>query len=88
MGPLVVWDPEINTTVSPTDCVASAEDLLNGVEIECSGGEPFFGDDGAINPVAHVAKAMGISRQCAHRWLARWDAEGEADRKSVVRERV
>ncbi len=28
-------------------------------------------------PVAHVAKAMGISRQCAHRWLARWDAEGE-----------
>ena len=29
-------------------------------------------------PVAHVAKAMGISRQCAHRWLARWDAEGEA----------
>jgi hypothetical protein len=29
-------------------------------------------------PVAHVVKAMGISRQCAHRWLARWDAEGEA----------
>ena len=29
-------------------------------------------------PVAHVAKAMGISRQCAHRWLARWDAEGDA----------
>lgn len=28
--------------------------------------------------VAHVAKAMGISRQCAHRWLARWDTEGEA----------
>jgi len=28
--------------------------------------------------VAHVAKAMGISRQCAHRWLTRWDAEGEA----------
>jgi transposase len=28
--------------------------------------------------VAHVAKAMGISRQCAHRWLARWDAEGDA----------
>ena len=28
-------------------------------------------------PVAHVAKAMGISRQCAHRWVARWDAEGE-----------
>lgn len=27
--------------------------------------------------VAHAAKAMGISRQCAHRWLARWDAEGE-----------
>ena len=29
-------------------------------------------------PVAHVAKAMGVSRQCAHRWLARWDAEGDA----------
>jgi transposase len=28
-------------------------------------------------PVAHVAKAMGISRQCAHRWVARWDAEGD-----------
>lgn len=29
-------------------------------------------------PVAHVAKAMGVSRQCAHRWVARWDADGEA----------
>jgi transposase InsO family protein len=29
-------------------------------------------------PVAHVAKAMGLSRQCAHRWVARFDAEGEA----------
>ena len=29
-------------------------------------------------PVAHVAKAMGISRQCAHRWLRRFDADGEA----------
>ena len=29
-------------------------------------------------PVAHVAQAMGISRQCAHRWVARFDAEGEA----------
>jgi transposase InsO family protein len=29
-------------------------------------------------PVAHVAKAMGISRQCAHRWVARWDVEGDA----------
>ena len=28
-------------------------------------------------PVAHVAKAVGISRQCAHRWLARFDAEGD-----------
>ena len=28
--------------------------------------------------VAHVAKAMGVSRQCAHRWVARFDAEGEA----------
>ena len=29
-------------------------------------------------PVAHVAKAMGVSRQCAHRWLTRFEAEGEA----------
>lgn len=28
--------------------------------------------------VAHAAKAMGISRQCAHRWVSRFDAEGEA----------
>ena len=38
--------------------------------------------------VAHVAKAMGISRQCAHRWVARFDAEGDAglfDRSSRPR---
>ena len=38
--------------------------------------------------VAHVAKAMGVSRQCAHRWLARFDAEGDAglfDRSSRPR---
>jgi transposase len=29
-------------------------------------------------PVAHAAKAMGVSRQCAHRWIARFDAQGEA----------
>lgn len=29
-------------------------------------------------PVAHVAKAMGISRQCAHRWVSRFDTEGDA----------
>jgi transposase InsO family protein len=29
-------------------------------------------------PVAHAAKTMGISRQCAHRWVARFDAEGDA----------
>lgn len=39
-------------------------------------------------PVAHVAKEMGVSRQCAHRWVARFDAEGEAglhDRSSAPR---
>lgn len=39
-------------------------------------------------PVAHVARAMGVSRQCAHRWVARYDAEGEAglhDRSSRPR---
>lgn len=38
--------------------------------------------------IAHVAKAMGISRQCAHRWVARFDTEGEAalhDRSSRPR---
>lgn len=29
-------------------------------------------------PVAHAAKAMGVSRQCAHRWLRRYDSEGLA----------
>jgi transposase InsO family protein len=29
-------------------------------------------------PVAHVAKELGVSRQCAHRWVARYDAEGAA----------
>lgn len=29
-------------------------------------------------PVAHVAKELGISRQCAHRWVNRYRAEGEA----------
>lgn len=28
-------------------------------------------------PVAHVAKEMGLSRQCAHRWVNRWRAEGD-----------
>ena len=28
-------------------------------------------------PVAHVAKELGVSRQCAHRWVARFRAEGE-----------
>src|SRR5947209_18800180 len=39
-------------------------------------------------PVAHVAKAMGVSRQCAHRWVARFDEGGEAglwDRSSRPR---
>ena len=29
-------------------------------------------------PVAHVARELGVSRQCAHRWVARYRAEGEA----------
>ena len=28
-------------------------------------------------PVAHVAKAMGVSRQCAHRWINRFDDAGD-----------
>lgn len=28
-------------------------------------------------PVAHVAKAMGVSRKCAYHWLRRFDLEGE-----------
>lgn len=38
--------------------------------------------------VAHAAKAMGISRQCAHRWLSRYDQAGLAgleDRSSRPR---
>jgi transposase-like protein len=29
-------------------------------------------------PVAHAAKAMGISRQCAHKWVRRHDLEGDS----------
>lgn len=29
-------------------------------------------------PVAHAAQAMGISRQCAYRWVRRWRTEGDA----------
>lgn len=29
-------------------------------------------------PISHVAKELGVSRQCAHRWVARFDAEGLA----------
>jgi len=39
-------------------------------------------------PVAHVARELGVSRQCAHRWVARFDAEGRAglvDRSSRPR---
>lgn len=28
-------------------------------------------------PVAHVAKELGVSRQCAHHWINRYRAEGE-----------
>jgi transposase InsO family protein len=39
-------------------------------------------------PVAHVAKELGVSRQCAHRWVSRFRAEGAAglaDRSSRPR---
>jgi transposase InsO family protein len=29
-------------------------------------------------PVSHVAQELGVSRQCAHRWVARFRAEGAA----------
>ncbi len=43
---------------------------------------------GQGRPVAHVAKELGVSRQCAHRWVRRFQAEGEAgliDRSSRPR---
>ena len=39
-------------------------------------------------PVAHVAKELGISRQCAHRWVCRYRAQGPSgliDRSSQPR---
>jgi hypothetical protein len=33
---------------------------------------------GQVWAVAHAAKAQGVSRQCAHRWIARFDAEVKA----------
>jgi transposase InsO family protein len=44
----------------------------------------------AGRPVAHVAKELGVSRQCAHRWVNRFRAEGRAglmDRSSRPRTR-
>jgi len=29
-------------------------------------------------PIAHVARELGVSRQCAHRWVARYDQQGWA----------
>lgn len=29
-------------------------------------------------PIAHVAKAMGVSRRCASHWVGRYDTEGDA----------
>ncbi len=31
----------------------------------------------AGQPVSHVAKAMGVSRQCAHRWINRFNNDGD-----------
>ncbi|MDD7943006.1 IS481 family transposase [Actinomycetospora lutea] len=31
---------------------------------------------GQGRPKAHVAAELGVSRQCAHRWVTRWDREG------------
>mgnify|MGYP004542803997 CR=1 FL=1 len=33
---------------------------------------------GDRRPVSHVAKELGVSRQCAHRWVRRFRAEGRA----------
>lgn len=33
---------------------------------------------GSRRPVSHVAKELGISRQCAHRWINRYLAEGDS----------
>lgn len=43
------------------------------------GSSPRVIEDG--RPVSHVAKELGVSRQCAHRWVARLRAEGEAGRR-------
>ncbi len=42
--------------------------------------------DRKTRPIAHVAAEMGISRQCASKWINRWRRYGEAglqDRPSV-----
>ena len=33
----------------------------------------------AGQPIAHVAKAMGVSRQCAHRWINRFNNDGDTE---------
>ncbi|MGZ4531679.1 MAG: leucine zipper domain-containing protein, partial [Mycobacteriaceae bacterium] len=34
--------------------------------------------------VAHAAAATAISRQCAHRWVARFDAHGEVGLEDLL----
>ncbi|MER6069610.1 leucine zipper domain-containing protein [Streptomyces sp. NPDC001817] len=34
-----------------------------------------------LRPVAHVAKELGVSRQCAHRWVARFHCPGRPRRR-------
>jgi transposase len=35
-------------------------------------------------PRSHVAKEMGVSRQCVSRWITRYQAEGEAGLQELL----
>ena len=39
-------------------------------------------------PAAHVARELGVSRQCAYRWVRRFDAEGWAGCTTGPRPRI
>ena len=39
----------------------------------------------AGRPVAHVAKEVGVSRQCAHRWVARFAGREDGGHETIRR---
>jgi WD40 repeat protein len=57
IGPVVIWDPETNTTTQLTDCSAIESSVDHVNPVECPRGEPLF--TGPSNDVGVVASIDG-----------------------------